>query len=441
MRARNTAVFFIFPTLALILLLAAAFYFLVRKEASAMLSWCVPSFAEHLETLFPVQSIDTMKYSRDMARQMQGDLPAYQSVIDRQMRLIKSAGATHAAVSTPYDAEFLPVMKLWVSSAREHGLSVWFRGNFSGWEGWFDYERMTPEEHKNLLVSFIRGNPNLFANGDIFTPCPECENGGPGDPRQSGDAIGYRAFLIDEKRISEYEFKQLRKSVTLYTSMNGDIAKEVITRDTARILGGTILVDHYISAPKKFGSDIAAMREMLGAKVGLGEFGAPIPDLHGELSEVEQGMAVASLLHELFLQREEIPAVNYWTLQGGSTALLDNSSQGTPRRAYYTLRSYFRAPSLSGVVTDPLGEPISRARISLADTAYSTETECGAYRMFLPGEYRTIVIEKEGYKPASFTLPFDAGFSSSVRKDIILEPVDPTEWYKIRKWLKDHQFI
>ena len=70
---------------------------------------------------------------------------------------------------------------------RKHGLSVWFRGNFSGWEEWFGYPKIKAYEHINKTRNFIINNPELFADGDIFTSCPECENGGPGDPRDTNN--------------------------------------------------------------------------------------------------------------------------------------------------------------------------------------------------------------------------------------------------------------
>src|SRR6185295_14126575 len=79
--------------------------------------------------LFPIQSIDTMKYSRDAAGQALTNLNNFGQFIDTQMSLIEKTGATHVAIDTPYDAKFLPVLKLWVSIARAHHLSIWYRGN------------------------------------------------------------------------------------------------------------------------------------------------------------------------------------------------------------------------------------------------------------------------------------------------------------------------
>jgi len=85
-----------------------------------------------------IKSIDTMKYSRDSAQVALHD-PKFNEVIDAHVKRIADTGANYVAIDTPYDAEFNPVLKQWVAAARKYHLHVWFRGNFSGWEGWFDY--------------------------------------------------------------------------------------------------------------------------------------------------------------------------------------------------------------------------------------------------------------------------------------------------------------
>ena len=142
-------------------------------------------------TWWKIQSIDTMKYSRDKAREKLAD-PSFDAIIEMQIRDIAQTGATHVAIGTPYDNEFLPFLKRWVDTARKYNLKIWFRGNFSGWEGWFDYPPISREEHLKLTEKFIKENNNLFKDGDIFISCPECENGGPGDPRQTNDIEGHR---------------------------------------------------------------------------------------------------------------------------------------------------------------------------------------------------------------------------------------------------------
>src|SRR5579864_6688450 len=60
-----------------------------------------------------IESIDTMKYSRDAARQGLNN-PVYTAQVKQQVAAIAKTGATYVAIDTPYDAEFLPVLKVWV---------------------------------------------------------------------------------------------------------------------------------------------------------------------------------------------------------------------------------------------------------------------------------------------------------------------------------------
>jgi hypothetical protein len=95
-----------------------------------------PAQAYQTDPLWEVRSVDTMKTSRDMARS-QSKNPAFDAEIDKEMSQIKHLGANYVAIDTPYDDEFLPFLKKWVASARKYNLHVWFRGSFSGYEGWF----------------------------------------------------------------------------------------------------------------------------------------------------------------------------------------------------------------------------------------------------------------------------------------------------------------
>jgi hypothetical protein len=89
--------------------------------------------------IWEVRSVDTMKTSRDLAREKLHDI-SYDQIIVRDLKLIKDLGANYVAIDTPYDEEFIPYLTRWVKHAREQGLKVWFRGNFGG-GGWFGYQK------------------------------------------------------------------------------------------------------------------------------------------------------------------------------------------------------------------------------------------------------------------------------------------------------------
>jgi len=127
--------------------------------------------------------------------------------------LIAKSGATYIAIDTPYDDEFLPMLSVGVAAARRYHLHVWFRGNFSGWEGWFGYSRIDKETHLVNVKNFILKNRDLFVAGDIFTSCPECENGAKPNLHNAISVVAYRKFLLQEYQTSKAAFLQIHKSV------------------------------------------------------------------------------------------------------------------------------------------------------------------------------------------------------------------------------------
>lgn len=279
--------------------------------------------------IWDFRSIDTMKYSRDLAREKNGDL-AFLPEIDKQVSSIAGTGANFVGIATPYDEEFVPYLTAWVNTARKYGLHVWFRGNWSAWEGWFDHkEGMSYEEHIAKSVEFVTNHSDLIASGDAFTACPECENGLLGDPRETGRINEYRKFLISESQALDNVFKKQSKSVNTHlVSMNMDVAKAVMNADTANALGGIITIDHYVSDAQQLARDAKALSQNTGASVVLGEFGAPIPDINGNMTEKEQADWLEKALGEIS-NTPEIVGLSYWVNKGGSTQLwsIDNKSK------------------------------------------------------------------------------------------------------------------
>ncbi len=305
------------------------------------------TFAQTQANWWSFRSIDTMKYSRDVAREKLVDAK-FRDVIDQQVKDISETGASHVAIATPYDEEFYPFLKAWVDAARKYKLNVWFRGNFSGWEKWFDYPKITRSEHLQKTREFIEKHAELFKDGDVFTACPECENGGPGDPRQNGDVDGHRQFLIDEYLMTSDLFrKQKKQIVTNYNSMNGDVARLIMDKNTAKALGGIVAIDHYVSTPQKLADDIVNISRQSDAKIILGEFGAPIPDINGKLTEEEQAKWINEAMKKL-VSLPELEGLNYWVNTGGSTELWDQS--GRPRKAVSIISQFYK-PKTYQIIT------------------------------------------------------------------------------------------
>lgn len=316
----------------LVFVLTMAMFFFLQKKTKqpvirplAVLKW-------------EIKSIDTMKYSRDLARAKLND-EAFDAVIDKQVADIAGTGANYVAIGTPYDDEFHPMLVRWVQAARKYKLKVWFRGNFSGWEGWFDYPKIDKSTHIIKTEQFILSNRDLFRDGDIFTSCPECENGGDFKWGESQDLDSHRAFLIVEYRAAKDAFAQIGKKVeTGYYSMNGDLAEAIMDKLTTQALGGIVVVDHYVDTPEKLAQYIRNIAKQSGGKVVLGEFGAPIPDIHGNMTEEEQNKWINQAMTEI-ARIPELTGVNYWVNTGGSTALWNDD--GSARLSVKTITDFY----------------------------------------------------------------------------------------------------
>ena len=377
------------------------------------------------------QSIDTMKHSRDLAREKLHDA-SYDAVIDREVRSIAETGATHVAIATPYDEEFAPYLARWVSAARTYHLGVWFRGNFSGWEGWFGYPKISRVDHLAKTQTFIRKHADLFQDGDVFSACPECENGGPGDPRSTGDADGYRKFLKDEYVVMQSGFEALGKHVAVnFFSMNGDIARLIMDRDTTRALGGTVTVDHYVKTPEDLATDAEGFIKHSDGTLILGEFGAPIPDINGDMTQAEQSVWLRDTMMRL-IPIAGLEGMNYWTQTGSSTALWDED--GRPRVAVATLKAFFNPRFFFGVVRDELGMPIAGATISTGENFSATTNSEGYFELRVPSSESATQLSVH----AKDFLSQDT-LGESAQMSIVLLRTKESWWFRAEKWMKYHR--
>lgn len=297
--------------------------------------------------VWQVKSIDTMKYSRDKAKEQLNN-QKFDQTIEIQISAIKNSGANYVAIDTPYDEEFYPFLKRWVDISRNHGLNIWFRGNFSGWEGWFGYPKnLSRSEHINLTIEFIKKHAELFHDGDILTPCTECENGGPGDPRNSGDATGFRSFMINEYEATKEEFNKINKKVSSnYNSMNYDVANLVFDDATTRSMDNLIVVDHHIDNPEKISEDINKLHEKTGAKIVLGEISISINKFSAENKWQEQAKLLEKSLRPLTL-RKELIGLNYWVGFGDKNAIFNDDGSAKP--AAEILEKYYNLPVLPDI--------------------------------------------------------------------------------------------
>ncbi|OGG41661.1 hypothetical protein A2837_00270 [Candidatus Kaiserbacteria bacterium RIFCSPHIGHO2_01_FULL_46_22] len=348
-----------------------------------------------------VQSVDTMKYSRDASREALHN-QSFDAIIEKQMKQIASTGATHVAIATPYDEEFYPVLKRWADSARRHGLSVWFRGNWSGWEKWFEYTAITRVQHLQKTKDFLQKHGDLFQDGDIFTACPECENGGPGDPRATGDVAGYRAFVIEEYAATKAAFAAMHKDVASnWQSMNADVARTVMDPATTKAMDGLVVIDHYVKDPAQIARDVEAIAKESGGMVALGEFGAPIPDIHGQMTEAQQAQWIDTALKNL-LTAKHLVGISYWVNVGGSTKLWTDN--GTAREAVVILKKYYSPQTVHGLVQGVFHSGVSGAIITSSEGRVATTDARGFFAIpYIDAKNTVFTIKEPSYSPATLS--------------------------------------
>ncbi len=382
--------------------------------------------------IWDIRAVDTMKSSRDKARSW-NTAPDLEEKIDAQMSAIKTMGANYVTIDTPYDNEFLPYLSAWIKGARSHNLHVWFRGNWSAWEGWFDYPKnLVPIQHLQKTDIFIQSHPEFFADGDIFDPCPECENSG--NWNQPEDNALFNKFLIDQYLMSKKAFESMGKKVhTNIFSIIGGRAKEVLDEKTIATLDNTVTIDHYVA-------DTATMTEYLDyfaklkAKIVIGEFGAPIPDINGSMNEDEQAEFVDAIFKELYRYKDTVVGVNYYVLTEGTTSLLN--SDLTPRKVAAVVQNYFIPGIVRGQIKNTLGEPIKEATIKTTDGLQKTTSDAnGFYEMAIPASSVQIIYDADVYKTKTLNLSLKQ--NGEYEENIILQPTQSGILYKIKLFFKE----
>ncbi len=384
----------------------------MRNGVILIIGWillCIPTTSISAVAFWPIQSIDTMKYSRDISRE-----PDVNERIPTWVNLVASMDPTHIVVATPYNEEFYSVLSTWVNEARKYGMNIWYRGNWSEWEGWFGYETFKdPKDHHRKTFEFITTHPELFKDGDIFTPVPEAENGGPGDPRGSSvKAQAFREFLIEsyDTCLKAAEIINI-KIICGYYSVNGDIAREIFTKEMVKKTGNVVVIDHFVKTSDQLIADIKSLHEKYDAPIVLGEFGAPIPDIHGTFTETQQSSYIQENLAKVVALGDIVQGVNYWTAFGGSTTLFDEKTL-QPKRAVDVIHSFFNSPELKGVVSDQFGNRISNAKISALEGSIVRYTDKeGRYSLPLPGTLTKIEVSKNDEFQAH---TFELGLSKEI---------------------------
>lgn len=386
--------------------------------------------------LFPTQCVDTMKVSRDKAKEHKSRKDQ-QAEIKKQVGIIASLGANCVVVATPYNEEFLPYLKLWIAEARARNLRVWFRGNFAEWEGWFGHKKtMTTDEHHARTKQFILSHPELFKDGDIFTSAPEAENGAPFSPIDTPQKYtAYRQFLQDQVRLSDEAFGEIGKDVTTnWLSMSGGVAKGLLTKEVLNQTGNIVTLDHYVQSVDEMEEYLMYFHKKYGSNLVVGEFGAPIPDINGKMDSKKQAEFVDELLNNLYTNSSFIDGVNYWTLSDSSTALVD--AKGLEKPVVTSLKNYYLPAVISGTVQDAKGAPLRNITLQTEDGIRTVTTDKnGEFSLTVPAKPFKLIVKKNG-KYGKVTIQLEPKQAEKTTILITLKPQKAPLLYRFKELLR-----
>ncbi len=317
---------------------------------------------------FRLQSADVMKWSKD-------DL--FSQKTDAQMAAValqlKSLGATHVAVATPYDdPSAYPggpapegYLERWIVAIRGQGMHVFFRRQWLSWEGIYGVAKNTArgigttpnvlngtDTTSYLALTYLYWKANaghLVQAGDIVCPCPEPENGGINGvtgsaPYQFTNANLFRAWLRDAVTVvnQALEPSNLKGSVFvgLYGTSgfivfgNGGNPKGFLDDRTVEALA-IVGMDDYPTPASNMGADLDAYRALYQLPLALTEWGTI-----NESNDADRQAAIDAVTSSL-KARPWTVGMNYWSVIGGANEDILDAAAITPKAGYARLQAAY----------------------------------------------------------------------------------------------------
>ncbi|MDO8551717.1 MAG: PA14 domain-containing protein [bacterium] len=298
-----------------------------------------------------IQSVSSMKETKDKICGQDS-----QNFINSWVDKAKELGANYVAVETPYDnpacGDALAYTQAWVNTIRSRGLKVWHRHMPLAFESIYNVPKATSsDKYLTMISNYIKNNPSLFADGDIFSPIPEPQNGGidgvtgcaNGVCQFSGPA-DFNSWLRNAIDSSNNAFSQIGLGGKIkigYYGFDGFVAWGDNNPDWNGILEdstvqkmGNITIDHY---PELVGGDMTTDLQELEARypntpIIIGEWGSTGTTNLTQQVNKSMGAAAAD---------PNVIGFNYWHMgMGGNEALIN--SDFTNREQFSTVQSYFK---------------------------------------------------------------------------------------------------
>lgn len=295
-----------------------------------------------------IQSVSSMKESKDRICS-----PRDAAWIGRWVDKAKELGANYVAVETPYEnpscGNATAYTKVWVDIIRSRGLKVWHRHMPLAFEGIYSVNK-TKGDYLNTISSYIRNNPGLFAEGDIFTPIPEPQNGGISGIThcafgvcQFDNAPMFNKWLRDAIDTSESAFGTVglgRKIKIGYYGFDGFVAWGAnnpdwngIIEDATIAKMGNLTIDHY---PELIGTSMKTDLDELQAMY------PNVPIIFGEWGSTGSTNLEQQVINSMgAAKRPNIVGFNYWHMgMGGNEALINDDF--TNRAQFDEVQSFFK---------------------------------------------------------------------------------------------------
>ncbi|GCE31709.1 hypothetical protein KDA_71930 [Dictyobacter alpinus] len=276
-----------------------------------------------------IASIDTMKVSRDTETR-----PLSQTEIKEIVQLAGQLNTNYITVDTHWD--YPEYMQSWINAIHQAGQHVWFRGHPNQWENQNNANgTMTPAQYLDAERRFIQDHPTFFADGDIFDPCPEPEQGhywennyGHSWTSNAPNQVTreFNRFLRDATSVADAAFQQSQITgvTTTIRSINSFFATHTDVLERATIdKFGRITIDSYPElntfqpeqATKARIDEIKNIYNLWHVPIILGEMG------YSNQTNVDDATQQAVLKDEFAALQglSYLDGVNYWVGPGSTT--------------------------------------------------------------------------------------------------------------------------
>lgn len=286
---------------------------------------------EPVRSAWSIQSVSSMKETKDRIC-----WPRPLEFIDRWVDRAVELGANYVSVETPYDnplcGDSEKHTREWVAAIRKKHMRIWHRHMPLAFEGIYNTRKDPAKDYLQQIGTYIVSHPDLFTEGDIFTPIPEPQNGGIRDVSYCAQGIcifrnpaHFNQWLRDAIDVSEAAFAKIGlggKMKIGYYGFDGFIAWgdnnpdwDGLLEDATVLKMGNITIDHY---PELVGDTMANDLDELQARypnfpIIIGEWGTVTPNNPEE--QVQTSMQAA--------QRPSVVGFNYWHMGiGGNEELV-----------------------------------------------------------------------------------------------------------------------